>query len=54
MTNYRDRFNDKDNKSDKLTRLDEQRKKKLFNIGGNKIVVNQTDSTFLSDVESEK
>lgn len=54
MTNYRNRFNNKDNKSDKLTQLDEQRKNRLFNIDGNKIVVNQTDNTLLSEVESEK
>ena len=52
MTNYRDKFSN--NKSEKLTQLDEQRKKKLFNIDGNKIVVGQTDNTLLSEVESEK
>jgi len=52
MTNYRDRFNN--NKSEKLSQLDEQRKQKLFNIDGNKIVIEQTDNTFLSEVESEK
>lgn len=52
MTNYRDKFSN--SKSEKLTQLDEQRKKKLFNIDGNKIAVGQTDNTFLSEVESEK